>query len=823
MAQAVARQASPESRKPAARFRYSANLYFQDGLVVTAILGALLYLALAVALDAAGHVSQGMGILVPVTLGALTVGVLMSLSRFDSFFALSHSLFSGLAWILFLMAGTASEENIAPFVDKGVPELQARVYFVLLRLLNWLDAAFNNAASADNFVFIFEISFLVWWLAFLGMWSILRFGYIWRAVIPAGVVMLVNAYFAPEPIFALLALFALVAIFLFVRTNLSEQQLRWRDEHMVVTPEMGWDFVRTALTYSVIVLTLAGLAPSLGRNVQVRQLLSPLNERWEQTSQDLNRLYQGLNRRQSEAGAAFGRSLPLGGPRVVGDSLIFNVSASAGRYWRAVVFDTYTGREWVNTGETEAQIAPGQLVPVAAWNERAALTQTVTLLAPMSNVVLGAPDIRRIDMPVSVLANPVPVGALDAPSLGEGAPATVEFTMVRAGELLDIGDRYTLLSNATAVTQRALEGAGEEYPPEIVDRYVQLPQGFPPAVVELAQTITVSATTPYAKAKAIESYLRTIPYNDLIEAPPPDRDPISYFLFDIRQGYCDYYATSMAMMLRTLGIPARTASGYAEGTFDEESGLFYISERDAHTWVEVFFPGLGWVEFEPTAAESVLDRPQGEEPAVPGEGEPTPAPLPTPGANQQPDAGLQEQAQPEAGFEDEMGGGDGMTPFPWWVWALLVPLVTAAVLLFVWRVRVAGPTAFTPELPLLAFDRLQRWAARLGLIATASQTPYEQAQRWSDALPESEPPIRTIANSYVQYRFGRPHAAPGAPAADAYPGLTRAWDQLQPALWKAWLRRFLLGRRATPRANGARNGGAEPANGSHYTLVDDEQ
>lgn len=821
MAQAVTTvQAQPaHTKNTAARFRYTANLYFQDGLVVTAVLGALLYLTLAVALDAAGHVSQGMGILVPITLGAVVVGALMSLSRFDSFFALSHALFAGLAWILFLMAGSAQAEDIAPFLDKGVPELQARVYFVLLRLLNWLDAAFNNAASADNFVFVFEISFLLWWLAFLGMWSVLRFGYVWRAVIPAGVVMLVNAYFAPEPIYSLLVLFALLAIFLFIRTNLSEQQLRWRDQHTFVTHELGWDFVRTGLTYSLIVLALAALAPSLGRNVQVRQLLSPLNERWEQTSQDLTRLYQGLNRRPAPVGASFGRSLPLGGPRVVGDAQVFNVAAPAGRYWRAVVFDTYTGREWVNTGETEAQVAPGQLVPVAAWAERAPLTQTVTIMAPMSNVVLGAPDLRRIDTSVSVLANGVPAGALEGAPLAEGLPGAVEFTMVRAGELLDVGDRYTLVSNATAATERALESAGEDYPAEIVDRYVQIPPDFPAEVIGLAQSLTITATTPYSKAKAIEAYLRTIPYNDAIEAPPPGRDPISYFLFDIRQGYCDYYATAMAMMLRTLGIPARTASGYAEGSYDEEAKLFYVSERDAHTWVEVFFPGLGWVEFEPTAGESPLDRPRGEDPAAAGQAAPPPVfPTPVPGQTA-PDPGNQPEADP--GFEDA-SGGEATVLFPWWVWALAMPLVIAAVLLFVWRVRVAGPTAFTPELPLLAFDRLQRWAARLGLAPAPSHTPYEQAQRWSRALPQSEPPIRTVADSYVHYRFARPpEAAAGADGEAAYPGLTTAWTELQPALWKAWLRRLLLGRRALKTGNGARDGKNGGSGGDHYTLVDD--
>ncbi len=823
MAQATLQQAAPAAPRPAAPpFRYLQNVYFQDGLFLTGVLAGLAFLVLGASLEAAGHVSQGMGTVVPVTLGAVVLGALMSFSRFDSFFALSHALFTGLACILYLMTRLPTPDEIAPFLDKGVPELQARTYFVLLRLLNWVDAAINRTASADNYVFIFEICFLVWWLAFLGMWSILRYGYIWRAVVPAALVMVINAYYAPEPIWSLLGLFSLVALFLLIRANLSEQQLRWRDQQVTVSRDLGWDFVRTGMTYSVIVLTLAWLMPGLGRNVQIRQLLAPINERWEQTSQDLNRLYQGLNRRQQAPAGSFGRQLTLGGERNVGDGLVFNIDAPAGRYWRAVTYDTYTGTGWVNTSETSVRLAAFQPAPIGGWLERAPLTQTITLMAPTANVVFGAPDIRQIDMTVDVVIDGVPAAPLEAPALGDELPPAVEFSMVRARETLDIGDQYTLLSNATAVTKPALQAAGTDYPATILDRYVQLPQDFSPRVAELAQSLTLTATTPYEQAKAIEGYLRTIPYNDMIQAPPPDADPIEYFLFEIQQGYCDYYATSMAMMLRSLGVPARTASGYAEGMFDEESGLYYVTERDAHTWVEVFFPGLGWVEFEPTAGESPLERPTGEdETSATFTQDPLP---PTPGPQEQagapPQGPLPEEGDPFAGgaFEDAVGGA------PWWLWAILTPILLVVGVLLLWRIRIAGPTAFTPDLPLILFERLQGWAARLGLAPQPHQTPYEQARRWARALPEGEPPIRSLTDSYVRYRFsGRAgaalSAAPPLPETAAHPvaGGTaaappsapevEAWRVLQPVLLKAWLRRLLpWGRKP---ANG---------NGSHYRL-----
>lgn len=772
------------------QYKYVDNVYFQDGLWITGILSGLLFLVLAVSLDAAGHVGEGMGTVVPVALGAILLGTLMSFSRFDSFFALSHALFVGLAWILWLMTRLPSAAEIAPFLDRGLPEVQARTYFVLLRLLNWVDAAMSNNASADNYVFIFEISFVLWWICFLGMWSIMRFGYVWRVVVPAGLVMVINAYYAPRPIISLLAIFSVLAFFLLVRTNLSENQLRWRDHNVQVSPDLGWDFVRTGLTYTIVVLTVAWLLPGLGRNTQIRQLLAPINEQWEETSQDLNRLYQGLNRREESAGSSFGRSLTLGGERDVGDRLIFNVQTSASRYWRAVTYDTFDGRGWINTGATEASLEAEQQAPVGAWSERSPLTQTISLMDSTGSVVFGAPDIVSISLPVKVLVEAAPVRPLAETSLGEGMPEAVEFSMVRARETLDVGDVYTIVSNATAVTEKAMRSAGTDYPLEIVDRYVQLPEGFSPRVAELAHSLTLSATTPYDAARAIEAYLRTIPYNDLIAAPANDVDPLEYFLFDIREGYCDYYASSMAMMLRVLGIPARTASGYAEGLFDEETMRYYVTERDAHTWVEVFFPGLGWVEFEPTAGESPLNRPSGEESdALPANSQ-QPQNLPTPFRENSLDPQTFDEG--ELLTDDAQQGGS----LPWWAWMIALPLLLVAGIWMIRRTGMgAGPTAFAPDLPLILFERLQRWATRLGLAPEASQTPLEQARRWGKALPEGKQSILQITNSYVRYRFA-PQDAQVAGDGERLAADAEAWKTLQPVLISTWFKRWMPGQKS---------------------------
>lgn len=782
-----------------ARERYAQNVYFQDGVVLTSVLTALLYLILATSLDAAGYV-ENMALLVPVTLGALTLGFLMAFSRFDGFFALSHSMFTGLAWILYLMSGQVTPEEIAPFISNGIPEVQATAYFVLLRWLNWIDALINNVASNDNYIFIFEMSFLLWWLTYLGVWSILRYGYTWRAIIPAGIVLLVNTYYAPESILGFLVVFCLIAMLLFVRTNLAEQQLRWRDQRVHFSPDVTFDFLRNGLAYSVIIVALAWIIPGLGRSVEVRTVLDPINQQWEETSQRMNRLYQGLNRQTRPAASSFGPSLSLGGARNVGDSLIFHVSAVRARYWRAVVYDTYTGRQWLTTNELESNFDANQMITAADWQLRQPLTQTITLLAPSSGMIFAAPDIISVNLPIAAGVRVLPQ---DEPS--ETPP--VEVTSARSRQGLEANDSYVVVSAQTMITERALEEAGTEYPESIRETYLQLPENFSQRVAAEAQTIAAGQPNVYAKARAIETFLRSYTYNDNIEAPPPDRDPVEYFLYDIREGYCDYYATSMVVMLRSLGIPARAVSGYAEGRYDEESRLYYITERDAHTWVEVYFPGYGWIEFEPTAGETQLNRPTGDEgsetPLMPEDLDPS-AQQPF---NEDPLLDEQLPQDPAAPLPDDGTftlDDAAQAARQWWFWALVTPIVLGLGLWFIYRTQVRGPSGFDPELPPIFYERLQRWADRLGINGPLSHTPYEQAQHLSRALPEGRAPITSITEQYVRYRFSRralPVAVhrtlvPPAPVAEQISEspsgtLTQDWQLLQPLLWKRWVSRIV--------------------------------
>ncbi len=101
-----------------------------------------------------------------------------------------------------------------------------------------------------------------------------------------------------------------------------------------------------------------------------------------------------------------------------------------------------------------------------------------------------------------------------------------------------------------------------------------------------------------------------IVYNDQIDAAPEGVDPVHYTLFDIQEGYCNYYAAAMAVMLRSQGVPTRVVSGYALGEYDEATSSYRVRSSNLHTWVESYFPGYGWIQFEPTASIPVFERPE---------------------------------------------------------------------------------------------------------------------------------------------------------------------------------------------------------------------
>ncbi len=158
---------------------------------------------------------------------------------------------------------------------------------------------------------------------------------------------------------------------------------------------------------------------------------------------------------------------------------------------------------------------------------------------------------------------------------------------------------YEANSILPAPPPAAVRQAGSDYPAEIRDTYLQLPT-LDPRIPALARQITARDASPYDKARTIEGYLHSHYGYTLDLSGPPQADPLAYFLFQKRAGHCEYFAAAMAVMLRTLGIPARYVNGFQTGEYNDVAGDLVVRASDAHSWVEAYFPGFGWLTFDPT-------------------------------------------------------------------------------------------------------------------------------------------------------------------------------------------------------------------------------
>jgi len=169
--------------------------------------------------------------------------------------------------------------------------------------------------------------------------------------------------------------------------------------------------------------------------------------------------------------------------------------------------------------------------------------------------------------------------------------------------------RYSVVSDITRPDPKLIASAPGRLPPDVAACCLQVP-GEDPRIAVLARSVTAAAATPYDKALALEQYLRnSYIYSLELSGMPKNTDPLATFLFSVRRGHCEYFATAMAAMLRQLGIPSRLINGFRAGEYNSLSDHWTVRDCNAHSWVEAYLAPYGWVEFDPTPAEPEAKAP----------------------------------------------------------------------------------------------------------------------------------------------------------------------------------------------------------------------
>lgn len=296
-------------------------------------------------------------------------------------------------------------------------------------------------------------------------------------------------------------------------------------------------------------------------------------------------------------------------PRTVGQlsgEPILRVRTDRARPLRGVVFDVYRDGVWERS-EEEPRPRPGLPVllrsGVGPSSTPARVTATVELLRATPNLMFAP-------------ANPLEVWTA-AQSITPWSDGTITAT-----NEMSAGTIYSVVSEIDVTPVEVLQrapGRYEDAAPAALARWTQLPDTVPQRVHDLARSLAASAThqTPYGIARAmLQHYSREISYSLGAAPTPDDADPADHLLFETRQGWCEPIATSMVVMLRSLGIPARFVTGFAPGERDLLSGQHVVRADDAHAWVELFVPDHGWIAVDPTGVTAPALDPEGQGPQV---------------------------------------------------------------------------------------------------------------------------------------------------------------------------------------------------------------
>lgn len=268
-------------------------------------------------------------------------------------------------------------------------------------------------------------------------------------------------------------------------------------------------------------------------------------------------------------------------------------------HWRGIVFTDFDGKRWFTPTHDHVVLSPnpdgefrfvGLPLPSGDFNP---LRYTVLMEPVATDAVFVAPRLEVLR------------GRFTNESERVGSTSQHGYLLVdKTGSLSnpfhnDTKVRYEGLSMLAVIPPVQLRKAGADYPDEIKNLYLQLPE-LDPRIKQLAEKITENSHNDYDRAANIERYLKTHYAYTLDLSGPKMDDPLAYFLFTRRTGHCEYFAAAMTVMLRDLGIPARYVGGFLPGEYNDLGGDYIVRASDAHTWVEAYFPAYGWITFDPT-------------------------------------------------------------------------------------------------------------------------------------------------------------------------------------------------------------------------------
>jgi transglutaminase-like putative cysteine protease len=718
----------------------------------------------AVAISEAGWSPKGAWVVLCI-LTATASGTLLAISRFTGLAAAVYSL------MLSLAGAAAVTTPLIPAI-KLIPTLG---YYRYIELLNWrvlafitqipawvqsiLDPTSTLPAKAAQFL----LAVAVWNLVTLLLWWTLRRMQALIGLLPAGLLTALAIYRQSGKL-DMLAAFFFCGLML-IAVSAHHRRLNGWDEQHISYPYESSEWPLSVILIGAAIILAARIIP-IAATPQGRQSLVDLFQPPPQaTPMPAETFNPGPILQPSTPAVTLWMGidslLEIGAPPTSLDNTVLWVQInklgtsqeSAPYYLRGQIFTSYTGRGWI---PPEEEPYPSAAPPILASARQESLQQKIEILAKHADILF----------------------AVNSPVLA-GDGTNLVFTHPDSSALLRGSlDRYEVTSSVTHPDASQLEDSGTQYPPGLLQTYLQLPADLPPRIGDLAERVTAGAKTPFEKALRIQDYLRTsYPYSLGTPAAPPGQDVVDYFLFDARGGFCSYYASAMTVMLRLQGVPARIVTGFAASEYIRERGALRVPASAAHAWVEVYFPGYGWIEFEPTSSQPARLYPEEETDVSPAG-----APSRTGAARQWLDRALSTLLSNRV------------------LQIILLSLLALSAGLVLLRILRFLKPWWLPSLePQVLYWQMRHYLEQIGVSSTASTTPQEflfsagkslvgQATR----LRES---IQLTTHNYVLLTF-----SPHPPSQTAFQEARHKWRRAFPEwliLWiRFWLKRVWRGGKA---------------------------
>jgi transglutaminase-like putative cysteine protease len=726
---------------------------WRDGITLLVVLAVSL--SVVASIDNAGWV-EGMPSLYPIALFGIAAGYVLARLPWRVVFIYPLALLVGASGLLVQVLAVTPGDG-----------LKERSGEIVLRMRLWLDALTGGGISSDALPVIVLLLVLTWLAVYYLAWSTFRWHNPWIGLVPGGLALLVNISYLPGQTSPTFVAFVIAAILLVSRTHFDAKMKEWRRTGTSYPGSLHFFSLNQTLWATLVLVGAAWLIPLAGQTGPFPSIWRAWTNPVVDQLASVSRVFSAVEGKKGMPLDRYASFLPYRGYFEAVEGPIMTVKASESGLLRATVYDVYTSSGW-KTGERDKEPLRDRTADLPAILDEAAAQYRQPAAIEVT-----------VEQPLPIFVAPVEPLAVDQEADVETAANPSDVTSLRPAKSLKLGDTYTAVGLVSTASVEALRASGSDYPSWVTDRYLQLPDDLPPGVAKLAREIADEGASPYEKASAIEWYLRGYPVELQEEAPPSNVDAVWYFLAVQRRGYPLYHASAMVVMLRTLGVPARLAVGFALPQYGGSGeGIYHVDGRNALAWPEVYFSGLGWIPFSPSRAYSVQTGPLGESPTDSTGTISTQEILdmfPAGGANKPVTPEEQSATSPT-----ESSAGSPISPWlavPLLLLAML-SLMSAAGLRYAWNRGLSGLSR--PAQLLEKTRRLSSWA---GVGPRPSQTPREFLGCLRDRLPDA-PDVSVLVDAYERVEFGQRSLGPDDDAK-----LHALWKRLRPSLLRRMLRR----------------------------------